>query len=636
MTDNFDQSEGRLPRSLRDGRNADADLPFQRQDPVFDEAVPAEAGPHKEPAVADGGPADPTVVNEPVEQPLPAFHSAVFDLEDGRRRLGRGAHAAGEESAPTASVPAAGSAQPFLSGPGADFSYALPQAQAVPASDAAGQSSAAESGEHVSLKQSVQSALQANHPADQEPKFGFIPDPVTLPDPYGEDTAAADPDLRPSRPSLSDEEVPNQPGAILKHAREMLGLSQRDIAVHLRLRVNSINDIENDRLNQPTAAAFVRGHIANYAKLVNIDPKIVVDLYEQNVKALQQQSVINSRNLRLQRRRGSRKNSRFRRRVYLLIFVLIAGALLLHYLYTSPVEKQNHEVVLTAENSSAAGTVQAPAVEGSISIQPNSGGEMNILSSSQPPRRVDPNTRRAEELADALGTNELTTANLKKPAVVDTAEPLLTSPRPAVQSAPQPETAQPAPVATPVAPAAQNNKPQAAQAAAAAPAAQDSQPQPPRPAAAPAAPAAGSAAPAQAQTAVAPASGSLQVVDNQANRREGTITLAPPPKEKPAKPALSSSLKDISSRVRVEGRDGLASLNSAQIAVNDEVFLKVTDQRGKVLASGNYSKGDKVSITGIPPIRIAVTDSARISVSYMGGRLVTPRERQVSFVLPQR
>ena len=62
-----------------------------------------------------------------------------------------------------------------------------------------------------------------------------------------------DPDKIPVAPSLADNEVPNCPGAILMHAREMLGLSLSEVARRLNLRINTVNDLEHDRLNQPTA-----------------------------------------------------------------------------------------------------------------------------------------------------------------------------------------------------------------------------------------------------------------------------------------------------------------------------------------------------------------------------------------------
>ncbi|MGN0908664.1 MAG: helix-turn-helix domain-containing protein, partial [Succinivibrio sp.] len=92
-----------------------------------------------------------------------------------------------------------------------------------------------------------------------------------------------DPDRVPVTPELPDDKVPNMPGAILKHAREMLGLSMREVALRLQVRVNTVSDIEHDRLNQQTAVPFATAYLTAYAKLVNVDPAAVVSLYRQNV-----------------------------------------------------------------------------------------------------------------------------------------------------------------------------------------------------------------------------------------------------------------------------------------------------------------------------------------------------------------
>ena len=111
-----------------------------------------------------------------------------------------------------------------------------------------------------------------------------------------------DPDKIPVAPSLADNEVPNCPGAILMHAREMLGLSLSEVARRLNLRINTVNDLEHDRLNQPTAVPFASVHIANYAKLVNIDPEIVVKLYKDKVMQAVQTQALNAKVLQKQSR----------------------------------------------------------------------------------------------------------------------------------------------------------------------------------------------------------------------------------------------------------------------------------------------------------------------------------------------
>lgn len=99
---------------------------------------------------------------------------------------------------------------------------------------------------------------------------------------------------------------------------------------------------------------------------------------------------------------------------------------------------------------------------------------------------------------------------------------------------------------------------------------------------------------------------------------------------------LSANLKNISSSVRVVNRDGLASLNRAEISVIKPVALKVIDSSGKVLASGTYDNGDSVKVTGIPPINVQISSTDAVKISYMGGHISMPAGKQVKFDLPMR
>ena len=99
---------------------------------------------------------------------------------------------------------------------------------------------------------------------------------------------------------------------------------------------------------------------------------------------------------------------------------------------------------------------------------------------------------------------------------------------------------------------------------------------------------------------------------------------------------LSSNLRDISSQVKVQNRDGLASLNRAEINVKKDVALRVIDGSGKTLRSGTFKAGDTVQVNGIPPIRVQLSDTDAVSVSYMGGSINMPKREQVEFELPMR
>ncbi len=623
MTDKFNGTGTQLPKGLRSrGKRAEFRPQFN-QEPVqgLEAQIDHEKQDFKE------------------KNPAAAFRSSDFSLSEGRARLARSRRSS-QPSGGLEALAAAGFTPAAPAAPDASAFYQFSPAaeQSLPEGAAVPDLGPADGESPVNLKQQSMQALHANPVLDnhyqgltgdlsaaelKQAAAGSGSQQESVPEAAAASTAVNgdDPDLIPIKPTLSDEEVPNQPGAILRHAREMLGLTQREIALRLKLRVNSISDIENDRLNQPTAAAFARGHIANYARLVNIDPQIVVDLYDRNVEQVKAQMshsvkrhgrsrynpTINTAAGDRSRRRSS--GSHLKHWVYGIIFAAIAAGLGLNYIYTKEPAPESAEPLvieggasgtLNTFNNDAAASAQGgqsaqEGVSGALSADGSaasaSAGVSGTLSGGDTAQSgtlsaPDLNTLRAQQQAQALGTNELGEGDLPQTVEVDTTDALVTA-APAAQPAPAPQP-EPAPAVKSAA------------------------------SAAPAAPAPVSAEPAR------------QIVDNQQNGTEGSLTITEPA------PALSSTLQDVSSRVSVRGRDGLASLNSASVTVKGAVFLRVTDARGKVLASGNYKAGDALRVTGIPPIKVEVTDSSRISVGYMGGTLALPNARQVSFTLPQR
>lgn len=68
------------------------------------------------------------------------------------------------------------------------------------------------------------------------------------------------------------------PGKRLQKAREHLNLSQEEVALRLRLSIQVVKAIEDDRYEglNPT---FVRGYVRSYARVVAIDPDSVVEIY---------------------------------------------------------------------------------------------------------------------------------------------------------------------------------------------------------------------------------------------------------------------------------------------------------------------------------------------------------------------
>lgn len=65
-------------------------------------------------------------------------------------------------------------------------------------------------------------------------------------------------------------------GTLLKQKREALGLTQKQIADRLRLRVAIIQKIEDNEFDTDQVATFTRGYLRSYAKTVGVDEKLVL------------------------------------------------------------------------------------------------------------------------------------------------------------------------------------------------------------------------------------------------------------------------------------------------------------------------------------------------------------------------
>jgi len=73
------------------------------------------------------------------------------------------------------------------------------------------------------------------------------------------------------------------PGALLKTAREARDMTQQDISDTLNLMVRVIADIEAERWSQLPPAAFSRGYLRAYAKLLELDPEAIVRAFDAAV-----------------------------------------------------------------------------------------------------------------------------------------------------------------------------------------------------------------------------------------------------------------------------------------------------------------------------------------------------------------
>jgi cytoskeleton protein RodZ len=74
--------------------------------------------------------------------------------------------------------------------------------------------------------------------------------------------------------------VQASPGALLREARERLGISPREMADRLKWMPANIAVIEEDRFDALRSDAFVRGYLRAYAKQVNLAEADVIRAYE--------------------------------------------------------------------------------------------------------------------------------------------------------------------------------------------------------------------------------------------------------------------------------------------------------------------------------------------------------------------
>ncbi|MBY8038121.1 DUF4115 domain-containing protein [Vibrio fluvialis] len=85
-----------------------------------------------------------------------------------------------------------------------------------------------------------------------------------------------------------------QPGTLLKEKREALGLTQKQVADRLRLRVTIIQNIEENNFDSDLVATFTRGYLRSYAKAVGLAEHLVLDAFEESVTPEPQEQTMQS------------------------------------------------------------------------------------------------------------------------------------------------------------------------------------------------------------------------------------------------------------------------------------------------------------------------------------------------------
>lgn len=389
-------------------------------------------------------------------------------------------------------------------------------------------------------------------------------------------------------------------GQVLRYHRQRSGMSIKEVAIALKALPSTIANIESDLLNTPNVQQKVGQLVVLYASLLGLNPEEVYDLYLQGIK----EDVI-IEHVSVPRKRTDRRMNRIWLIVVLMIVVAIAG----YFVFggkEEPASSQGslNEAALDASHDTSAALVTS---DSKLTVGNNEPVVIEEEPAADAPKVmvVDENTAKATEQQYDLRQMQAQAAAAQQP--VPQPEALLLPEGVAHDDQVDPVEEVATVDINPAAPEVEDK-------AVLAPARPTNvepvvtpEPAPQKPAA-PAEPAAHPDVKAEEPAAV----------------------------EEPAKPELASSLKNISSAVKVVGRDGLASLNRAEIAVTAPVALEVTDGSGKTVRSGVFDAGDVVKITAIPPIDVKLSDTSAVKISYMGGTIALPAGEQVRFELPQR
>ncbi|HHB9287578.1 cytoskeleton protein RodZ [Vibrio parahaemolyticus] len=111
-------------------------------------------------------------------------------------------------------------------------------------------------------------------------------------------------------------------GTLLKNKRESLGMTQKQVADRLRLRVSVIEDIENNRFESQQVATFTRGYLRSYAKFVGLDEKVVLVALEQTADVKPKEQEIEMQSFS-RKTKHEKHNSRIMLLTWIIAIVII-------------------------------------------------------------------------------------------------------------------------------------------------------------------------------------------------------------------------------------------------------------------------------------------------------------------------
>lgn len=91
------------------------------------------------------------------------------------------------------------------------------------------------------------------------------------------------------------------PGSLLKAARLRRGLTEQEVAQHLKILPDYVPALERDDYAALRSPAFARGYVRSYGRLLDLDPVVLQRAFDELAQPLAARPAARSRPLQLQR-----------------------------------------------------------------------------------------------------------------------------------------------------------------------------------------------------------------------------------------------------------------------------------------------------------------------------------------------
>ncbi len=140
-----------------------------------------------------------------------------------------------------------------------------------------------------------------------------------------------------SFPEAAEAPVPRTAGASLATERERQGLSRSDIAQRLHMSVSQVEALETGDYARLPKGTFLRGFVRNYAKVVGLDPGVVVAMLAESAPRDPRPGiVVSSQNIRFDPLNAGLSNPYVKAGALATVVVVLAFAALYWWFFIRP------------------------------------------------------------------------------------------------------------------------------------------------------------------------------------------------------------------------------------------------------------------------------------------------------------